>query len=156
MLPNELAKRSLFAGLAPEQLARLAPLCRPVRFAAGEKIFAQGDLAQRVFILERGEVALQLYPEDGGCLTIAVIHPEGIFGWSAALGRSRYTSAAVCVVDATALMMRGNELRAVVQAEPQLGRLLLGRMALAVAGRTGDDPVHLANSIHDEMNSANS
>lgn len=154
MMSQDLLQRALFAGLEPAQLRRLAPQIHAARYRAGDKVFSQGDPAERVFVVERGEVDLQLYPEDGGCMTIASIHSEGVFGWSAALGRNRYTSSAVCASDCDVLVIRGDDLRAAVQADPQLGRMLLGRMALAVAGRTADDHAHVARLIQHEMNQA--
>jgi CRP-like cAMP-binding protein len=147
----DLLKGALFVGLTPEQLEHLGAVVRPVRFAGGEQIFGQGDEAECVYVLEHGEVALQLNPDDGGCMTIAVIRPAEVFGWSAALGRARYTSSAVCLQDAEGLKLRGDDLRALVQADPALGRLLLGRMALQVAGRTADDHAHVARLIQHEM-----
>ncbi len=148
---KELAENLLFQGLAPAQLERLSGLFTPVQYRSGDTIFRQGDLASDVFVLETGEVALRHDAEDGGCLTIAVIQPEGIFGWSAALGRNRYTSYAVCVQDARALRASGCNLRDLVHSEPALGRLLLGRMALAVAGRSDGAHVRLARLIRHEM-----
>lgn len=151
MYAHELADNLFFQGIAPAQLARLATLFTRASFKAGGQIFGQGEPAVSVYLLESGEVALRLYPEDGGCLTIALIHSQGIFGWSAALGRARYTSFSVCTREARALVAGGSDLRRLVQREPALGRLLLGRMALAVAGRSEELHSHLARLIQDEM-----
>jgi CRP-like cAMP-binding protein len=151
MLGHELAENPFFEGMTPAQLERLATLFTLAWFKAGDKVFAQGDPASRIYVLETGEVALRLYPDDGGCLTIALIYPGGIFGWSAALGRTRYTSFAVCTQDARALAARGSDLRGLVQSDPGLGHQLLGRMALAVAGRSDGTHVQLARLIQNEM-----
>ncbi len=154
MLPQELADKPLFAGLTPEQLDRLAPVFEPFDCAAGAQVFAQGEAAERVYVLEAGEVALRLHPVDGGVMTIVVIHPGGIFGWSAALGRARYTSAAVCLTETQGVMIRGDALRTLVRADPPLGRRLLGRMALDVAGRGDDEHADIVHLIQNEMDYA--
>jgi CRP-like cAMP-binding protein len=151
MLTDELAENPFFESVLPEQIERLATLFTSASYAAGATIFRQGDLAERVYLLETGEVALRVHPEDGGSLTIARICPPGIFGWSAALGRTRYTSFAECTQDARALVAKGSDLRGLVQCEPELGRLVLGRMALAVAGRSDGAHTQLARLIQDEM-----
>ncbi len=151
MFDYELAANPFFQGIAPDQLERVATLLSPAHFRAGDRVFDQGETATLVYLLEAGEIALRLYPEDGGCLTIAVIYPQGICGWSAVLGRARYTSSAICAVDARALLVKGSELRAFVHREPGLGRLLLGRMALAVAGRADGTHLQLARLIQEEM-----
>ncbi len=154
MAARDLADKWLFKSLAPAQLEHLAGLFTPLGYQAGDMIFRQGDPADRVYVLESGEVELRHYAEDGGCLTIAVIHPQGIVGWSAALGRARYTSFAVCTKDAGVLRVKGSDLRGLVQSEPDLGRLLLGRMALVVAGRGDGAHVQLARLIRNEMGNA--
>ncbi len=84
-------------------------------------------------------------------MTIVVIHHGGIFGWSAALGRARYTSAAVCLTDTRGVMIRGASLRTLVRADPPLGRRLLGRMALDVAGRGDEEHADIVHLIQSEM-----
>jgi CRP-like cAMP-binding protein len=151
MTPDELQLHPMFSGLTPGQVARLAPAFQHVHFAAGERIFGQGSPANCVYLLEVGEVALQLHPEDGGCLTIGHIHPGGLFGWSAVLGRARYTSSATSETDAEALVARGADLRAAMHADSTLGRVLLARMAQAAAGRTSDVHGQVARLIQNEI-----
>jgi CRP-like cAMP-binding protein len=151
----DLAGKPLFHGLSPDALRRVAAFVVPVRFAPGDVIFRQGEPAHSVYFLEQGQVALRLFPEDGGCLTIALIQSEGVFGWSAVLGRPRYTSSAESLAEGQALALAGSQFRALVRAEPALGRLLLGRLALALVGRGGGSraaaSVHLARALHAEL-----
>jgi CRP-like cAMP-binding protein len=133
--PPEVTCQPLLEGLSRLTVQRLSPMFTPMAFAAGETIFTQGAPAERLFVLIAGEVDLRLNAEDGGCLTIAVVRPLGVFGWSAALGRERYTSGAVAVTASQTEALDGRALRGLVRTEPRLGRLLLGRLALAHAGR---------------------
>jgi CRP-like cAMP-binding protein len=155
MLAHEVADKPLFHGLGREELKRVAPLFATARFRSGETVFKQGQPAEHVYVLEQGEVALRLYPDDGGCLTIAVIQREGVFGWSAVLGRARYTAAAVCAADTQALVLPGSQLRALIRTEPALGRLLLGRLTLALVGRAdgleAHSQAHLERVIQAEL-----
>ena len=127
--------RPLLQGLAAADVRVLAPLFTTAAFAPGAVIFQQGAPATYLYVLEQGEIALRLNPEDGGSLTIATVQPVGVFGWSAVLGRERYSSGAVCVAEAQVMALEGLALRRLVRDEPRLGRLLLGRLALALAGR---------------------
>jgi CRP/FNR family cyclic AMP-dependent transcriptional regulator len=135
MQASELVDIPLFQGLSGVDQARLAPLFAAVSFGPDQVVFNQGDPATRLYILREGQVALRLYPEDGGCLTIALIQAQGIFGWSAVLGRERYTSAAVSVSAAQAVALEGRALRRLLRGDVRLGRRLLGRLTLALADR---------------------
>lgn len=157
-----LAEQPLFRNFTPPALRTLAGLFGLARFGAGEQLFAQGAPADKVYVLHTGEVDLRLYPEDGGTLTIAHLEPGGVFGWSAALGRTRYTSAAVSVLAGEALVIRGSDLRALVKTDETTGYLVLGRMALTVAGRplpaeaSAAEAQRLAQIIRQEMSNAGS
>ncbi|MBI3762966.1 MAG: cyclic nucleotide-binding domain-containing protein [Chloroflexi bacterium] len=141
----------LFDGLTPAQMARLAPLFKRVTFAAGHAIFAQGDRAETVFVLEHGDVEIRFRPDDGDWLPIATARPGGVVGWSAALARPRYTSSAVCVTPVQAVAIRGDEFRGVVRSDADLGVLLLGRMALTIANRLAGAQLQIARLIHEEV-----
>jgi SulP family sulfate permease len=135
MRVEELTGVSLFEGLRPEQLATLAPLFRRVSLPAGYTVFAEGDVASELYVLESGEVAIRLTPYDGGSLHIATIRPGGALGWSAALGQLRYTASAVCRTEAQVLAIRGSDLLRVMHTDPELGSLLFERMAQIVVSR---------------------
>ncbi len=135
MRSEELASFSLFAGLSQKQLDLLAPMFWRANFSEGERVFSQGDPANHIYVLESGEVALRFFPYDGGSLDIESIRPGGVFGWSAALGREVYTSAAICVTDVTLIATPGNDLRRLMREHKALGVLLLDRMSQVVAHR---------------------
>lgn len=154
MQPEELAEEFLlFRGLAPEQLAYLAPLFSHATFSEGETIFAQGDPAETVYVLEYGQVALRFQPEDGGSLAVATIHRGHVFGWSAVLGRPDYTSSAVCLARSCAAAVKGERLRALIRVQPELS-ILLGRMALTVADRRADAQSQIMHLINEEITRA--
>ena len=135
MHTDELAGFSIFAGLSPRQLAELAPIFWREQRAAGDHVFAQGDEALNIYIVVSGEIGLRFFPYDGGHLDIETIWPGGVFGWSAALGRPQYTSAAVCNTPVELIATRGADLRRLMRRDKQLGVLLLDRMAQIVAHR---------------------
>jgi len=153
MQPEELADCLLFRGLSPELTVQLAPLFGQVTFANGETIFAQGNRAERVYVLEDGVVALQFQPEDGEQLAVATLTEGSVLGWSAVLGRPYYTSSAVCVAETRALAIPGEKLRALIRVEPELS-LLLGRMALTVANRQANALSQMVGLINAEITRA--
>lgn len=153
MRTDELAKFLLFRGFTPTQRTDLAPVFSPVTFAAGETIFAQGDPAERVYVLENGLVALHFQPEDGERLAVATLHLESVFGWSAILDRPYYTSSAVCITRSRTITVPGEKLRALIRSQPELN-IILGRMALDVADRQTDALAQIIHLINKEMTHA--
>lgn len=47
---------ALFAGLTPDEVARIQPIFARVRFEAGSRVIREGDPGEEMFILVRGKV----------------------------------------------------------------------------------------------------
>ena len=76
-----------FQGFTQEQIARIRPLFLLFYAPAGTMIFEQGEPAENLYVVIEGEVAIRYKPDDGPEGEIAHVRPEGVVGWSAALGK---------------------------------------------------------------------
>src|SRR3972149_449277 len=90
---------SFFQGLSSADRKRILANFRAEDHRAGEVFFQQDQLADRLYLLVSGRVEIRFKPYDGEALTVSIIEAGGGFGWSAALGRSSYTSGAVFTAD---------------------------------------------------------
>ena len=135
MFTQELEGIGLFQGLAPTQLAILSGILFEKQFQKDDILFKQGDLASILYVVRRGKIIIHHKPYDGEELFVAAIEPDGVFGWSAALGHPRYTSSAVAVDDGTALAIHGAKLRCLCLQQPEAEVLILERLAGMVAER---------------------
>ncbi len=135
MCDDVFARLALFQDLSQVQIALLQPLFHLCQETAGNVLFEQGDLAQNLYLVVEGEISIRYKPDDGPPITIARVRPEGVAGWSAALGNPTYTSSAVCTNDSVLLRVRGQDLRELCEQHPQTGTLILERLAAVVAER---------------------
>jgi CRP-like cAMP-binding protein len=126
---------SLFQGLNPVQASLLQPLMEPCEFPENTVVFEQGEAAQYLYILVRGEVLVRYKAYDGPVITVAHVGPGGIFGWSAALGRPMYTSGAICTADCQAYRITGRALHHLCNQNPDSGMIILERLADVIAER---------------------
>jgi CRP/FNR family cyclic AMP-dependent transcriptional regulator len=134
---------ALFSGLDPKKMRLINPLLDICAYEPDEIIFEQGDLASFVYILLSGEVQICFKPYDGPPLSVALIQPKGVFGWSAALRRSSYTSGASALVKCEVVRIRGDKLRQLCENHPDVGGSLLERLSGMIAERL--------NSTHAQM-----
>ncbi len=125
----------LFQGLSPSDFSLLAKRFELVSFTKGHIIFEQGDRAEKLYVLISGRVAIRFKPDDGEVLNVTEIEENGVFGWSAALGRRVYTSCAVCLEESEALCVRGDVLRKLCETHPKTGVIILERLAEVIAER---------------------
>ena len=143
MVNQNFAHLAFFSGFDPPKMRLIAPLLDMCSFEPDEVIFEQGDLAAFVYILLQGTVQIRYKPYDGPPLNVALIQQMGVFGWSAALRRSSYTSGAFALVKCEVVRIRGEKLRRLCEVHPDVGSSLLECLSDLIAERL--------NSTHAQM-----
>ena len=135
MLTLETTHLAVFSGLEPKKMRLITPLLEICSYEPGEMIFEQGDFASCIYILLQGEVQICFKPYDGPPINVAQLKQQGVFGWSAALRRSSYTSGASALVKCDAVRLRGDKLRQLCEIHPDVGGSLLYRLSGLIAER---------------------
>ncbi len=135
MIGDPFENLALFKNLSEEQENLLRPLFLLRYLPMGTELFKQGDLAEYLFVVIAGEVHIRYKPDDGPVLIVAKVQPEGVVGWSAAIGSPTYTSSAICVEDCQLLCTRGQDLRQLCEYHRETGILLLERLATLISVR---------------------
>src|SRR5664279_3731266 len=114
-----LAKFPLFAGMNGGQLALLANCAMTVQFKKGEVIFREGDVADRLYLIETGKVSLE---------SISGM-PDPRLGWSWLFPPQTRTYTTHAVEPVTAIFFYGKVLRECCENDHSLGYELLKRMS---------------------------
>jgi CRP-like cAMP-binding protein len=126
---------ALFQDLSVEQGDLLRSLFIIKYLPAGAELFKQGEQAECLYVVIEGEVHIRYKPEDGPALIVARVQPEGVVGWSAAIGSPAYTSSAFCVEDSKLLCTRSQDIRQLCEDHRETGILLLERLAALISER---------------------
>jgi CRP-like cAMP-binding protein len=134
-MDDVLEQLPLFEGINPAQRALLRQIFMPVDCYAGTMLFEQGDPAEYLYLVVVGEVVVNFKPDDGPAITVARVQPGGVVGWSAALGSRLYTSRAECAAYTQMLRVRGTDLRRLCEQNPEIGLMILDRLATVIAER---------------------
>lgn len=135
MILDVLERLSFFEGLSAADVRLLAPYFRSQFFPADTVIFEQGDIAESLYLVVKGEILIRYKPDDGPMMTVTHVQQGGVFGWSAALGNVAYTSGAMCTTDCEVLQVRGEDLRAICEKHPGVGKVILDRLANVISER---------------------
>jgi CRP-like cAMP-binding protein len=151
---DKYASLAFFSGLGTADLRLLEPFFAPRSWVAGTVIFEQGDYADYLYLVAKGEVVIRYRPDDGPAIVVTRVQPGGIFGWSAALGNPSYTSQACCALDSEVLCIRGADLRMLCDKHVELGKVILARLTAVVAERKRSQQMQvsamLANGIRQQ------
>ena len=134
-LETLITESPLFVGLDEEQLALVAGCGENVAFAAGERLFREGDPAETFFLVRHGLVALETYVPNRGALTVDTVGPGEIAGWSWLLPPHSWHFTGRAVEPVRAVQFDGTCLRGKCEADPLLGYDLLTRFAQVLVER---------------------
>lgn len=145
--PITLERVKLFKGLAKEHLQLIAPKFQRETYPNETVIFAQGDPADSLYILLSGSVSIRFKPHDGEIINVSEIHEGDVFGWSAALGRSAYTSCAITTSKSELVRIKGADLRDLCSSNPKIGVVILERLAAVIAERLKNTHTHVVELL---------
>lgn len=154
MLKQDLAHFPLFQGLSENQLQTLESILEYCHFPVGTTIFDQNEPATALYFLLNGCVDVIYKPYDGPALKVARVIPGGVFGWSAALRRESYTSAAVTNEPVEAFRLTARKLFSLCDENPETGMVLLERLASVIAERLSSTHERILEILHNGMDCA--
>ena len=101
-------------------------------FRRGQALFSQGDLGERVFLVEEGWVTIRSSSPDGDEMVLNVRGPGELLGEMSILDRAPRSAAAVAVGDVTALVAPAGSIARVIATDAEAAndvvRVLLRRL----------------------------
>jgi len=125
----------VFRGLDQEELELIAGCGQNVVFAAGERLFREGDQADTFFLVRHGLVALDQDVPNRADVTVETVGPGEIVGWSWLLEPYRWHFTGRAVELVRAVKFDGACLRKKCEEDPALGYDLLTRFAQVLVNR---------------------
>ena len=111
-------------GMTEEQLDLLAGCAKNVKFAPGERIFRNGEIADTTYLIRAGRVSLVLHGEP-----LYERAGEGdLLGWAWLFPPYRWSFDAVALTPVRALQLDGTCLRKKCEDDPRFGFELVRRI----------------------------
>jgi CRP/FNR family transcriptional regulator, cyclic AMP receptor protein len=134
MNASEIAEHPFLEGMEWKHLEALAEFAMPTRFAAGELIFREGDIANRFYLIKSGRVELGVSTGDGQFLA-QTIGGGDVLGWSWLLPPYKWHFDARAVESTEAIFLYGTMLRERCETDHDLGYELMRRVAAVMVRR---------------------
>ena len=150
-----LSKFPIFEGLTDDELEKIAVLCREEVYEAGETIFEEGEAADCVYLVEEGEVVLEMELElqpyaSPRQATIEVLTKGEVFGWTALVEPYIRTLSAKCMERAEVIVIEGSDLLDSLDSEPHMGHKVMVGVTQIVASRLKDTTQKLTDFLRGE------
>jgi CRP/FNR family transcriptional regulator, cyclic AMP receptor protein len=125
---DELVSESpVFEGMTEEQLQLIAGCAQNAGFAAGERLFREGEPADTFYLVRKGRVALSTHAPARGPVLIETLDPGEIVGWSWIVPPYVWHFDARAVDDVRAVAFDGACLRGKCETDHALGYELMRR-----------------------------
>ena len=125
----------IFSDMNTEYKALLKPLFQSYSCNSGETVIEQGKPADYIYLIINGKVEISYKPYDGSRITVSHVGKDGLFGWSALMGRRKYTSSVTAIEDLETVRIQGSQLRKLCRQNPEAGKEILERLATAASSR---------------------
>lgn len=129
-----LRRQPLMREFTPSQFDQLMRIAERVEFEPNEVVHREGDESDRLFVVIRGHVAIELAGQHE-VLRVETVGPGGEFGWSSMLqGAGRYFQSRA-LDGVQALAFEASDLRQMCEEDPKFGFALMSRLLAVVAER---------------------
>ncbi len=134
-LMDHLCAHPFFKGLSDSHLATFADCAMVTSFSAGETLFAEGDVANRFYLIESGEVLLSAETAPHEHVGVQTLQAGDVLGWSWLFPPYYWHFSAEARTPVTAIFFYGTRLRERCEEDPALGYELMKRVSEIVIHR---------------------
>ena len=144
MTPKQALKEcQTFSRLTDDKLEKVAEICSQEVYEVGATIFQAGSMAEEVFILVDGKVALQMEAPMGQLqlrkrVTVETVGNRELFGWSGMVEPYIYTLSAICLRTSTVLIINAQKLSSLLQEDYLIAYEVLQGLASTISSRLHD------------------
>jgi CRP-like cAMP-binding protein len=130
LLVGVLRANPVFASLPDQELATLASVSRRDLVRARDWIFAEGDAASWLCLVERGRVKIMRHARTGKEVTLELLGPGEVFGGVAVIERRPYPASAQATESSVIVKLPAEAIASAAQRHPSIIRemaLMMGR-----------------------------
>jgi len=134
-LVDMLRQHPFLADLSDKHMETLVGCASNVRYAEGEHLIIEGQLANKLFLIRTGRVALEIDVSPKGLLRIQTVGPGEVLGWSWLISPFRWHFNGVAVADTRVLALDGECLRKKCENDHDFGYEMLSRLSQVMERR---------------------
>jgi signal transduction histidine kinase len=140
IIADRLRRAEIFSNLPDQDLVEIAEFCSEEAYSDGDTILVEGEPAEKMFIVERGKLALEKKVQLGRHstprnATIGYVDPGKVAGFSTLTLPHTYSTSAICVEPTRVISIDGNALRNFVNTHPEAGLQVVTKLTEVIGKR---------------------
>jgi len=133
---NELKSYTFFQGLPDVFLEKIRKLCREDVLQNQDIIFEEGEKAEKIYVLQKGAVTIQIRLKKYQDVIISTIEEKGeLFGWSALVEPKKYSATVKCLKETTVCSISTDDLESWFKDDPLMGFMFMKKIAGLIDNR---------------------
>ncbi len=144
---TELRSVAPFNHLETLHLHKLVSVSTEVEFEEGELLYRTGEVGQAIYVIQKGEVAVEMEMADYGWVTLFTLGPGQILGWSSLFPTRRKQARARVVRPMKAILIDAYKLQNLFRGDHELERAIMDCMTEVVVDRVRGARLELAKLI---------
>jgi CRP/FNR family cyclic AMP-dependent transcriptional regulator len=130
-----LRSMEFFHDLETIHLNKLAAIASETEFEAGEIIYREGDLGQAMYLVQEGQVVIEMKAHNQSYATVFTVGAGQLFGWSSLFPGQRKRARARATKTTRVIILDGEQLDHLFQSDHKLEQVIMRRMIKLVGER---------------------
>lgn len=132
---KSLQESALGSVLDDRHLENVGQIATEVHESAGAVLFKEGSPASALWLIDSGQVALDMQVPLRGAVRILTLGPRDLLGWSSMVGDGTMSTTATVMENTGLLRIPADKLKDLCISDHSLGFAVMGFVARAVANR---------------------
>jgi CRP-like cAMP-binding protein len=134
-LNQAITKHAFFRGMKPEHLAVLTEGAEAIEFKAGDILFREGEPADKFYLIESGQIALEAHEPADGTMHVQTVGAGEVLGWSWLFPPFVWSFQARAIEPTQVITLSGAHLLVTAEDDHDFGYELVKRVAKVVIHR---------------------
>jgi CRP-like cAMP-binding protein len=130
-----LRSMEFFHDMEQKHLHKLATIAREVTFETGDLVYKEGDLDKGMYLVQGGEVVIEMKALDQSYAPVLTIGKGQLFGWSSLFPGQRKRARARALKYTRAFLLDGERLNYLFETDHALENVVMRRMIKLVGER---------------------
>jgi CRP-like cAMP-binding protein len=130
-----LRSMEFFHDMDPKYLRRLATIADQVTYEKGDLVYKEGDLDRGMYLIQEGEVVIEMKAPDQGYAPVLTVGKGQLFGWSSLFPGQRKHARARVLKNTRAYLIDGDRLNHLFESDHELENVVMRRMIKLVGER---------------------
>jgi CRP-like cAMP-binding protein len=126
---ERLESQDIFSLLRPEQINLISDASEVIRYSEGATVYSQGEKADHIYVVLKGEVTLWLPGKGGVSVPIDHITAGAMFGAGMCFEMETYSTTARCTSESRLMKINAIMFRDLMDDDNRMGCVIQRRMA---------------------------